>query len=367
MLKNMKKLFIILFSIILSSTLFAMPGFSSYIEDQAGEFVYYRDYSFENESYVGILEYDSKSFQLRYYSPATKIAQKKIVATLVTVDVVNGHFDLTGEKILIADYNNPDDVDIINYLHDLIYEFALRRCKHFEISPTTKGYVNFDTLKTNGLIENTNYPQFGGNVNIIYDCIIPFFNIKRIEDPKGKILFECVELGKIKTAEETLFDAYQKIPPKIKVKTNSKKIKAAPEEFIINNQRVVLDTTWEKKLDYMYIQNEDAIITLMTYNVPKERKDEYYYQYFLIRSFLECKDDNFVDYTTADVIFTGKGFKLYSDTYTPNVGKVYYTAKFITSNKNNDYDYLSFAATRGAYQIKQSYYDKILRSYSNDN
>ena len=34
-------------------------------------------------------------------------------------------------------------------------------------------------LKENGLFVNADYAQFGGNVHIIYDVMIPFFNIKR--------------------------------------------------------------------------------------------------------------------------------------------------------------------------------------------
>lgn len=361
----MKKLLTILFSFIFTASLFAMPGFSSFIQDQAGEFVYYRDHSFERESYIGFLEYDSNTYQLRYFAPQTKNLPEKTVATLVTLDLIKNHIDFTGEKIILADYNNPEDVDIINYLHDLIYEFSKRRNQFLEINPANDEYVNFDTMKTNGLYQNDYYAQFGGDITIVYDVIIPFFNIKRIENTKGEALFECVELGKIKNAEETIFDNYKPFPPKIKIKQNSKKVKGVkPVDFEINNQKVVVDSSWEEKLDYMWVQGEDAILTLMTYNT-NNNNDPYYIQYFLIRSFLECKDNNFIDYTTCDVIFTDKGFKLYSDTYAPNTKKVYYTVKYITLNKEKNYDYLSFAATRGAYQIKQTYYDKILKSYTN--
>ena len=363
----MKKLILsLLSSLIITAAALAMPGFSSYIPDQAGEFVYYRDYSFERESYIGILAYDSKSYQLRYYAPAGK-QPLKVIATLVTVDFVNNHFDLTGEKILIADYNNPEDIDIINYLHDLMYEFASRRINLFEVNPNSKGYVNFDTLKTNGIYESSEFAQFGGKVNILYDCMIPFFNIKRIEDEKGKAIFECVELGKIKSTEDNLFDEVHVFPEKNKVKQNSKKVNAKPVEFAINGQRIMLDNTWQEKLDYMWVQNDDAIITMMTYTKDGSDKDAYYYQYYLLRSFLQCKDNTFVDFTTSDASFTDKGFKLYSETHSPAIKKVYYTVKSITENKNEDYDYMSFAATRGAYQIKRAYYDSILKTYSNEN
>ena len=366
----MKKILLSLISLVfITFSLCAMPGFSSYIPDQPGEYVYYRDYSFGRESYIGIVCYDSQSYQLRYYAPETK--QKlpdKTVATLVTVDLVKNHFDFTGEKILVADYNNNDDFDIINYLHDLMYEFANRRSKHFEINPSNKGYVNFDTLKTNGLYESTYFEQFGGNVRILYDCIIPFFNIKRIENEKGVPVFECVQLGKINSSDDPIFDTFHVFPEKIKVKQNSQKVKKTkPVDFSSGRQHLTLDSTWEKKLDYIWVQNEDAIITLMSYAFKGHDKDPYYVQYYLLRNFLECKDNTFIDYITTDVIFFDKGFKLYSDTHSPSIKKVYTTIKYITASKNpEEYDYMSFAATRGAYQIKRTYYDSILRTYSID-
>ena len=112
---------------------------------------------------------------------------------------------------------------------------------------------------------------------------------------KGKAIFECVELGKIKSTEDNLFDEVHVFPEKNKVKQNSKKVNAKPVEFAINGQRIMLDNTWHEKLDYMWVQNDDAIITMMTYTKDGADKDAYYYQYYLLRSFLQCKDNTFVD------------------------------------------------------------------------
>lgn len=362
----MKKLLLSILLLGLSFGLFAVPGIDAFIPDQAGEFVYYKDNSFARESYIGILGYDSKTFQVRYYAPATSsIPAEKTVAIAISTDLVNGRFDLTGENILIADYANQEDVDIINYLHDLIYEFASRRSKLEDLTPKTTGYVNYDTLKENGLFVNADYAQFGGNVHIIYDVMIPFFNIKRIEDSKGTPLFECVQLGKISSSDDKLFDKYTPVPEIAKVKINSlKQKKSAETEYLYNNRKIVLDQSWEKKLDYMYVQNDDAIFSFASYIVPESIEDNSYVLYTLVRNLLESKDYNYIDFNKCDVIFTNFGARIYFDTLSAPTKNVFYTVKHITPTAENTYDYLSFAAKKAVYLQKRSYYDKVIKTNS---
>jgi len=361
----MKK-FLITLLICLSGLAFAVPGIQSYIPDQAGEFVYYKDNSFSRESYIGILAYDANNYQIRYYAPATTTNPvEKIVATAVSTDVVNGHFDLTGENILIADYANEDDIDIINYLHDILYEFASRRNKLDDLTPNSKGYVNYNSLNANGLSVSSDYAQFGGNVTIVYDVMIPFFNIKKIIDAKGKAVFECVQLGKISSIDETLFDKYTPVPESARVKVNSLKQKKSKENtYDFNGRKVVLDSSWEKKLDYLYVQNDDAIISLASYVVPSEIKDEAYVLYTLIRNLLESKDDNYIDFNACDVIFENGKVRIYFDTYSAQTKNVFYTAKYLTKTAENTYDYLSFAAKKANYLQKRNYYDKVIKANS---
>ncbi len=350
----------------LTGIAFAVPGIQSYIPDQAGEFVYYKDNSFARESYIGILAYDAKNYQIRYYAPSTSAnPAEKIVATAISTDVVDGHFDLTGENILICDYASEEDVDIINYIHDLIYEFASRRSKLDSLTPKSEGYVNFDSLKVNGLSVSADYPQFGGNVTIVYDVMIPFFNVKRIEDSKGKPVFECVQLGKISSAEETLFDKYTSVPEIAKVKVNSVKQKKAKDtEYSFNERKITLDANWEKKLDYMYVQNDDAILSFASYVVPAEVTDENYVIYTLIRNLLESKDNNYIDFNKCDVVFGSDSIRIYFDTFSAPTKNVFYTVKHLTPTSKNNYDYLSFAAKKAIYLQKRSYYDKVIKNNS---
>ena len=107
----------------------ALPGFSPSISDVPGEFVYYQDKTFERESYIGFLMYDEKTYAVRYYAPSDPktSAPEMNVRVYVTLDPDAGHIELTGEKIISA--RTPDDGEIINYIHDMLYELNARRIK----------------------------------------------------------------------------------------------------------------------------------------------------------------------------------------------------------------------------------------------
>ena len=63
----MKKTVLSIFAVLSMAvmSLFAVPGFESYLPDASGQYVYYRDYSFTRESYIGILTYDEATYQVR--------------------------------------------------------------------------------------------------------------------------------------------------------------------------------------------------------------------------------------------------------------------------------------------------------------
>lgn len=360
----MKKLLLSLFLINFSFLIFALPGFKSFIPDTPGEFVYYKDNSFTRESYIGLLSYGPATYQMRYYAPATNSLPEKTVAFLFSIDDKKDLFEMIGENVIIADYSSTEEVDIVNYMHDILYELNDRRIALGDLTPETEGYVNFTSIKDNGLKVSDDYAQFGGDVKIVYDVMIPFFNVKRIEDSKGAAIFECVELGKISKAEDTDFDKFVAVPEIAKVKINSVKAKKAAEKsFILENQKITLDKTWEQKNANMCVQSDDAIITMATYMNPNTVK--YLSEYYLIRSLLESQEGSFINLDKCDVIFDKGAIRIYSENYMPKTSKVFYGVKYLTLNEDDNYDFMSFATTKANYLLKRSYYDKIIKSYSN--
>ena len=156
------------------STANALPGITQRIPDSSGEFVFYADKSFQRTSYIGFLYYDESTYALRYYAPADPKAKldEKNITLYFTVDPAADHLELTGENI--TGTNDLNDTDIINYLHDLFYEFTARRQK---------------TAVTEKLVVSEEFEQFGGLVKIVFNPQVPMFNIQEIVDANGTALF----------------------------------------------------------------------------------------------------------------------------------------------------------------------------------
>ena len=150
---------------------FAIPGVEPKV-DFPGTFVYYRDYTYEDETYIGFLQYDAGTYALRYFSPQAKKGAKSI-ELYITCDTTKDIVEMTGEKI-VGEITQVD-VETLNYLHDLFYELAKRRK-----SLTAK----FDQTVRSA----DNYPQFGGEVLISYEPYIPLFGVRSIvsNDSKDK-------------------------------------------------------------------------------------------------------------------------------------------------------------------------------------
>lgn len=366
----MKKLFLI-FAVLTAVILpvFAFPGFESYLPDTSGEYVFYKDSSFTRESYIGILIYNEESLQIKYFAPQddkNNLPEKEI-AILVSFDKNADYFEMTGERILSTILPDTDDTEIVNYLHDILYDFSARRAKETDVNPENSAYKTDKTFKENGLKSIQNYDQFGGNVTITFDCLIPIFNIKSITGSDGKNVIECCQIGRLESSTDPSFDSFFPITFKPSdVKINSVPVEKAKSKVCsYENQSITLDENWSSPADTIWMLNDEAVINLNIINppLPNELQNKLYIQ----RLLLESSGFSFIDLNTCEFISKPKQnqYKLTTYTYLGNTEKVYIGIKVLTTNpKTNETYLMSFSSKNDVYTGKRSYFDKILKSYS---
>ena len=147
----------------LTAASYALPGVVQYIPDTSGEYVFYKDKSFKTETIVGFLYYNESTYAARIYSPANEKAKttEKDITIYVNVDSSKAGFTMTGEKI---DGSVDGNYELVNYLHDMLYEFAKRR-------------QNITLAKEIKTVDD-DFNQFGGAVKIKFNSIVPLFNIE---------------------------------------------------------------------------------------------------------------------------------------------------------------------------------------------
>ena len=347
-----KTILSIITTILLTVSAFALPGTTSYIPDSAGEYVYYRDTSFTRESYVGILMYDEATYQIRYFAPQDDQAKlpAKEIAILLTVDPKADVWAMTGEKILSTILPDTDDTDIVNYLHDLLYEFSARRIKA-------------EAVESDNVPVDQDYAQFGGKTTITFDARIPLFNIRTITDEKGRKAFDCVTIGTIKSSEDksfSLFNGMTIAKPAVQKETR-KAAKAATCKF--ENRSVTLDESWEQKMENFWTLGNDSLITMSA--LPKVSENKSLNDLYVQRKLLESSEGSFIDFANCEITYTQAkdSYKIVTISHFPENNANVCLTKILTRNKDGGFDYFSISTYQTAYLKNPSYFDKIVKSY----
>ena len=341
-----KTILSIITTILLTASVFALPGFTSFIPDSAGEYVYYRDTSFNRESYIGILGYDNSTIQIRYIAPEneTEKLPKKDISILITVDPKADVWTMTGEKIVSTILPDSDDVDIVNYLHDILYEFSARR-------------ISQVAVESDKVTIDQDYAQFGGKVAITFDARIPLFNIRSIANDKGEKVFDCITIGTIKSSEDKTFEGFSGIKTlKSDVQKETKKT-AKPLVCKFENRSVTLDENWEQKMENF------SLITMSA--LPKVSENKTLNDLYVQRKLLESSEGSYTDFQNCEITYTQAkdSYKLVSTSYFPESNTTVNIIKILTRNKDGGFDYFSISTYQTAYLKNPSYFDKIVKSY----
>lgn len=347
-----KTILSIITTILLTASVFALPGFTSFIPDSAGEYVYYRDSSFSRESYIGILGYDDATIQIRYFAPKDDTAKlpAKEIAILITVDPKADFWNMTGEKIISTILPDTDDTDIVNYLHDLLYEFSARR-------------ISAVAVESDNLVLDQDFAQLGGKVALTFDARVPLFNIKSITDEKGTKVFDCVTIGTIKSSEDKSFEAFKGVsaPKPAVTKETRKATKSKVCKF--ENHQVTLDEDWEQKMENFWTLGNDSLITMSV--LPKVAEDKNLNDLYVQRKLLESSEGSYTDFQNCEITYTQAkdSYKLVSTSCFPESEINVCITKILTRNNDGGFDYFSISTYQSAYLKNPSYFDKIVKSY----
>ena len=347
-----KTILSILTSIILTTAAVALPGFTSFIPDAAGEYVYYHDSSFTRESYIGILCYDEATLQIRYFAPQDDNAKlpSKEIAILISVDPKSDYWNMTGENIISTILPDTDDTDLVNYLHDLLYEFSSRR-------------ISAGSVESDKVILDQDFSQFGGKVSLTFDARIPLFNIRTITDAKGTKVFDCVSIGTIKSSEDKSFDEFNGVAaPKPEVtKENKKASKAKICKF--EKRQVTLDEEWEQKMENFWTLGNESLVTMSA--LPKVSDNKVLNDLYVQRKLLESTEGSYTDFQNCEITYTQAkdSYKIINTSYFPESNINVYVTKILTRNSEGGFDYFSISTYQTAYLKSPSYFDKIVKSY----
>lgn len=378
--KKFFKMFIaIQIFLFVANSLFALPAVSRQIEDASGEYVFYRDYSFTRESYIGFLFYDEATYEVRYFAPEVKIDSGEIVPAknlqiLFSINPNAAHLELTGERLVTMPLE--EDTQIINYIHDLLYDLTAHRIKLGALEFTDYSKSNGDFL-SEGKVVHENYAQFGGNVTMIFDPIVPIFNLKKIVDYAGNDIFVVCTIGRLEDSQDKSFAEF--VPSSAmknsSEKKSAKKIKSGKAMQIeydaqLNenqkfHQEISADKNWETQSENMWTLGDDAFVILSGFAFPQEiaQKGSDFVTAQILRLFAASNGYAFSDWSKLGVFVDGKKIKISARTYNPKTDHNLTVIKTFGRAAENFYGFFSCTAFTEGYEKNRGYYDKIVKSY----
>lgn len=346
--KKIKSLFFTVISLFAMQSMFAISGVEQKVQDASGQFVYYKDNSFKRESYIGIIYYDDATYGFRYFAPQTQTNPQIDMQLYISIDSDPNrtNVEFTGEKIEPYPYTN-EETDIVNYIHDFVYEMFPRR-------------------KNVGLIEeskvvNEDYAQFGGIVSIEYDSAIPILNLKRITTSDGKIMLDAVTGGRLISSTDTSFLTFKGFPSKLPT-SNSKVKKGKIKQIEVENENMKtqifdLDTNWEQKSAVSWMYKSDAAIS--TVAIPMDDSQKIH----LLRTLILGRDHSYSDWTKLLIKDEGNSIKINQIFYDSQSNSFKKDFKRIETIGENTKSIFTLTTDLGIYTKNKAYFEKILESY----
>lgn len=330
---------------------FSLPGTQAYIPDTSGEYVFYRDKSFRTESVVGFLFYNEGAYAARYYAPPSKKngGTEKDISVYVSVNPAAGTMELTGEKIQGAVL--PEDADIVNYLHDLLYEFASRRKKIALNSPEK-------------VSSTQDFAQFGGSVTVLFNPFVPIFNIESIESADGESIFTIETSGMLTSSSDASFSAFKGIDGLPKDKKRTFKKKAASEmtaEF--GAQKATLDSQWKQAMENLWLLGDSAILSMTTMAIP-ENTDAQTAKDSLVRRFSQSATLSYAVWQQRKITEEKNQTSIMNVFYQPESENTTRDFKIITISQDGIVSLLTLTVFDSIYQKNRAYFSTILKSYS---
>lgn len=350
----------------------AFPGIQSYLKDESGQYVYYRDYTFPYEAYVGFLHYDEGTYGMRFYAPnqplegvsqaaaqagmAAKggmVGVPKSVEILFTVNTETKVTEMTGEKFLTT--ITGSDTEIVNYLHDLVYEFSARRRKLA------------DPVVTKAVSSREDFPQFGGPVTMKYSFDVPIFNLQEIIGADGAPSFQLATVGALASSSDNSFFAFTGFPAPMQDKArNFTSTQKKPSQKIqYKGQEIKLDEQWTQAAENMYLLGDVAMVAMTEFQ-PSEQVAAAGSAAILdafCRTLSLGSTGSYTDWGNRKIKRGRNELEVSLRTHIPEDNAVSQNFKFITKNKAGGYSIMTLTIFDRAYKDNRTYFDAILKSY----
>ena len=267
----MKKLILLFCLSVFSFAAFSAPSpMADFPPGLSGDYVVYRDWSWELATWVGFLQYDETTFGALAVTPDSGAN----VSILFRCEFVDGKMILTGQQIISA--ITPKDVETVNYLMDLLPELHAWRASAArngtKVSPgkassgkdVPSSVVPRSSLLPSAVKTAFAAPNFGGDVVCTWVPEVPVFNLASMSGKDGKARLSLDRMGRIQAGGEADFFGYK---PVLETKNGAPltvPTARATETRTVDGVKLALDGQWTMVADNTFFLGNSAVLIVDT-------------------------------------------------------------------------------------------------------
>jgi hypothetical protein len=327
---------------------------------RSGEYVVYRDYTWESPTWIGFLYYDEATYGAFVSTPGTA----SNVAVLFRTETVDGKMILTGQNIIskIA----QKDVLAVNYLMAFLPDLYSWRSDALKLSLGAQGSK---TAADNGSARSTLLPplvyqkmnrrDFGGDVVLSYAAEVPLFNLRGMSALDGKPVLELVRTGRIQSGGESDFFGFTPVP-EIKV--------GAPlvlppvrknETKVIDGVKLSLDDQWTMVADNTFFLGDAAALIVDTMDLDLLQIPRENLVVSLVRLFSLSSKNSWAVLPGQSVSGTAKKFRIDNLFYDAVGGTANRDIKVCIPSGSRKCTVISLSVSDVAYQANRAYFDSL--------
>lgn len=317
-------------------------GFAA-VPTRSGEYVIYRDYSWNTPTWVGFLQYDENTYGAFLYTPEKEAR----VSMLFSTKQSGNKMELIGQRIISS--ITQDDVETVNYLMFLLpdlYRLQQDAAHRSEAVPSIQ-----KTVLTSG--------QFGGSVTVSFFSPIPLFGIKAIADAQARTMLDCTYIGMISQTDDSPF--FRFVPHVEKKEDAGCTLRTNPktQDIMVDGITLHLDEQWKMIADNSFLMGNTAFLTVNTIDPVVFSPNPADIPTAIIRFFSRSGKNTLVCLDTQTVSYASNILTVTNTVYDKVTEKLSTDIKYCKKNKEGTYTMVSLTVADAVYAKYSRYFEAL--------
>ncbi len=340
---------------------------ASFPSPVSGDYVVYRDYSWEKPTWIGFLYYDDSTYGAVAVTPSSGAN----VSVLFRVETVDGKLVLIGQNIVSK--ITQSDVVTVNYLMSLLPDLYAWQQGSGVQRRATAGTATVPAVALRSLllpaaiVHSLNKVEFGGDVSLRFVPEVPVFNLQGMTGIGGKPILELARVGRIRSGEDSSFFGFTPVPVQVALKEGTPLVLSPSrkgDSKTVDGITLKLDGQWTMVADNTFFLGDTAVLIVDTVDLaalglPTEKLKPANLPLALVTLFSLSSSTSWAIPAELMVSGTEKRFRIENLFYDSETGHANRDIKICIPLADHTCTVISLSVSDTAYQANKAYFESL--------